>query len=247
MSPAMNSAAAGLRFMPDFSHSTVGLLLSGGLDSAILLGHFLRQHQTVRPFYICSNLVWETAELQAVRGLVKALASPRLWRVGGSQAARQRRIRRPLERHGKWDARCRSADDAVYLPGRNAVLIVKAALWCQLHDIRELALGVLGSNPFADASAAFFEQFQGASNLATGAGLRILRPFANLEKRDVMELGRGLPLGLTFSCIAPVDGLHCGRCNKCAERQKAFRLIDSPDPTCYAAGAAVPGMNGQVH
>ena len=34
-----------------------------------------------------------------------------------------------------------------------------------------------------------------------------------------MALGRGLPLELTFSCIAPVAGQHCGRCNKCAERR----------------------------
>ena len=38
-----------------------------------------------------------------------------------------------------------------------------------------------------------------------------------------MALGRGLPLELTFSCISPLRGLHCGHCNKCAERQAAFR------------------------
>ncbi len=130
-----------------------------------------------------------------------------------------------------------SADSAVYLPGRNAVLMVKAALWCHLHGVAELALAVLRSNPFADASAEFFEQFEAAMNVAVGARLRIVRPFAALDKLQVVKLGRGLPLGLTFSCIAPVGGLHCGRCNKCAERQSAFRLIGSPDPTCYAAGA----------
>jgi len=40
---------------------------------------------------------------------------------------------------------------------------------------------------------------------------------------------------LTFSCIAPVDGLHCGRCNKCAERAAAFRLTGTDDPTPYAS------------
>jgi 7-cyano-7-deazaguanine synthase len=50
-----------------------------------------------------------------------------------------------------------------------------------------------------------------------------------------MQLGRDMPLELTFSCIDPVDGLHCGRCNKCAERQKAFRSIDLEDPTRYGS------------
>ena len=52
-----------------------------------------------------------------------------------------------------------------------------------------------------------------------------------------MLLGRGDPLELTFSCIAPVGDLHCGRCNKCFERRAAFRLIDMVDPTRYAESA----------
>jgi 7-cyano-7-deazaguanine synthase len=43
-----------------------------------------------------------------------------------------------------------------------------------------------------------------------------------------------MPLELTFSCIAPAGSLHCGQCNKCAERQRAFRLSSMPDPTRYA-------------
>jgi 7-cyano-7-deazaguanine synthase len=55
-----------------------------------------------------------------------------------------------------------------------------------------------------------------------------------MEKKDVMQLGRKLPLALTFSCIAPVGGLHCGQCNKCAERRRAFRSVNVDDPTHYA-------------
>jgi 7-cyano-7-deazaguanine synthase len=49
-----------------------------------------------------------------------------------------------------------------------------------------------------------------------------------------MALGRDMPLELTFSCLAPVAGLHCGRCNKCAERQAAFRDAGIDDRTEYA-------------
>ena len=51
-----------------------------------------------------------------------------------------------------------------------------------------------------------------------------------------MRLGRDYPLGLTFSCIAPERGLHCGGCNKCAERQEAFRDAGMADPTRYVHG-----------
>ena len=53
-----------------------------------------------------------------------------------------------------------SPDDAVYLPGRNALLTLKPALWCVLHGIEELALAVLASNPFADATDRFFRRFR---------------------------------------------------------------------------------------
>ena len=51
-------------------------------------------------------------------------------------------------------------DDAVYLPGRNPLLLVKAVVWCHLHGIDQLALAPLGSNPFADATDEFFAEFR---------------------------------------------------------------------------------------
>jgi 7-cyano-7-deazaguanine synthase len=49
-----------------------------------------------------------------------------------------------------------------------------------------------------------------------------------------VPVGDGLPLELTFSCLRPVGGLHCGRCNKCAERRRGFAEAGLPDPTQYA-------------
>ena len=130
-----------------------------------------------------------------------------------------------------------SPDDAVYLPGRNALLIIKASIWCRLNGVDQLALAVLGSNPFSDATPEFFTDFESALDRATGGRVQVVRPFAQIDKQQVMQLGCNLPLELTFSCIAPVNGLHCGQCNKCAERQKAFKLVDRPDPTIYVKKA----------
>jgi 7-cyano-7-deazaguanine synthase len=41
-------------------------------------------------------------------------------------------------------------------------------------------------------------------------------------------------LELTFSCIDPQEGEHCGRCNKCAERRRAFATSGLVDRTTYA-------------
>ena len=67
-----------------------------------------------------------------------------------------------------------------------------------------------------------------------GRPLEICLPFVSLTKFRVMQLGRNCPLELTFSCVAPSDGLHCGVCNKCGERRAAFRAVGRPDLTRYA-------------
>jgi 7-cyano-7-deazaguanine synthase len=217
----------------------IGILASGGLDSCILVAERLRHGNRVRPFYVRCDLLWEREELVALQTFLARLAAPRLedlvvldlplgdlygahWSIDGRQTP---------------DAR--SPDNAVYLPGRNALLAIKPALWCAMHGIEELALAVLAANPFADATDGFFRDFEAALQRASGSRVRLTRPFAQLKKTDVLKLGRGLPLELTFSCIAPLDGLHCGRCNKCAERQQAFRCLDIDDPTRYATESAI--------
>jgi 7-cyano-7-deazaguanine synthase len=71
--------------------------------------------------------------------------------------------------------------------------------------------------------------------IAAGATVQIARPFEQLSKIRIMELGRHLPLELTFSCLSPVGSLHCGRCNKCAERRRAFHRAALKDATEYAS------------
>lgn len=216
---------------------TIGLLVSGGLDSCTLLGHLLGQGRTVQPFYVHCKLAWEDAELAAVRRFLRA--------VGGARLRELVELELPLEDvyGGHWSITGRDVpdaatpDEAVYLPGRNALLTIKPALWCRREGIEELALAVLRSNPFPDATEEFFSRFEAALGCATAGRIRIVRPFADLGKREVMQRGLGLPLELTFSCIAPIEGRHCGACNKCAERQAAFRSVGLADPTPYATPA----------
>jgi len=230
------------------SHTTsrVGLLLSGGLDSAILLSHFMKTARRVQPFYVQSGLFWEAPELRAVRDYLSAVATQQLSAVATQQLDPLVVLNLPLEDiyENHWSVTGRdvpaldSADEAVFLPGRNPLLAIKAAFWCQLHGIRELALATLSSDPFPDATPAFFQELESVLQQALSAQLKLIRPFDGFDKRQVMELGREAPLELTFSCIAPIGDRHCGRCNKCGERQRAFRVAGRQDLTEYAVAVA---------
>jgi 7-cyano-7-deazaguanine synthase len=220
----------------------LGVMASGGLDSCILIGDLLRRNRIVQPFYIRTGLTWQSAELPALEKFLAAVQSPALRPLI--------LLDLPLDDLyvGHWSLTGRNIpgadtpDEAVFLPGRNALLLIKAAIYCQLHQIPQLAIAPLGTSPFEDAGPQFIHEFQSAMNRGTTHRVEFLRPFGNLNKRQVMELGEGLPLELTFSCIHPIRchenpalDLHCGRCNKCAERQHAFELVGRPDPTQYAS------------
>ena len=212
-----------------------GVLLSGGIDSAVLLDQFLCRGELVFPFYVRTGCAWQASELAATEHFLARIARAKLatlvvldmpladlygdhWSISGTNVP---------------DAL--TPDEAVYLPGHNPLLLIKPALWCQLHGIEKLALATLAANPFRDATPEFFARFEAMLHEAVGGHVEIVRPFERMTKAHVLEMGRSLPLELTFSCLSPVAGIHCGRCNKCAERRRGFRDAGLEDRTQYAA------------
>ncbi len=212
----------------------LAVLCSGGLDSAILLGEALRVYPAVHPLYIRTGAQWEAVEFDYLTRFLAAVHSPALrplvvlnmpvadlygshWSLAGAV---------PDES---------SPDEAVFLPGRNVILLSKALIWCHLNNVPELATAPLGSNPFPDATDEFYDGFANIVSHAVAGKVRVLRPYAtlHLHKVDVLRRGVGMPLQHTFSCIQPVRRLHCGRCNKCAERKHGFRDAKMTDPTKY--------------
>ena len=106
-----------------------------------------------------------------------------------------------------------TADEAVYLPGRNLLLLAQPSVWCALHGVHTIALGTLKGNPFPDATGEFFDDFAALVHRGLGHSLEVITPFAGLTKADVLALGRGLALQHTLSCIDPQQGRHCVQCD----------------------------------
>jgi 7-cyano-7-deazaguanine synthase len=216
---------------------TTAVLYSGGLDSAVLVASEARD-RIVRPMYVSVGLAWEAEELaQAERVLQSPAFGARIlpiqrlsltvadvlpeshWAISGTPPA--------------YD----TPDEDVYLPGRNLVLLAKAALACAAGGIHRIAIGPLAGNPFPDATPAFFASMARSASLGLAHELAIAAPFAAMHKAEVIRLGSalGVPFALTMSCMKPREGLHCGLCSKCRERRDAFDEAGVPDPTGYRA------------
>ena len=211
------------------------VLLSAGLDSAVLAAAEARSAR-MHPVYVSCGLSWEAEERAAVDRLlactpfanaaplaalafpVTDLYPPTHWALRGEPPG--------------FD----TADEAVYLTGRNIVLLSKASIYCAQHGIDRLAIGPLAGNPFPDATPEFFEAMGRALSLGLAHRLTIVAPLTTMSKSEVIHLGRslGVPLELTLSCMNPRDALHCGQCSKCRERRDAFRAAGVADPTAYA-------------
>ena len=201
------------------------VLVSGGLDSAVLIQEGLDRGKEVFPLYVATGFVWEEAELHWLRRLLAALAHPRLRELAV--------LRTPLGElfPGHWaftgsgvpDAASR--DEAVYLPARNLMLLTQAAVYAQSRSFGEVWIGVLSANPFGDGQAAFFASFQETCRLGLPSPLQIAAPFRELSKAEVVARHPNFPYALTFSCIRPKGTEPCGACNKCEERRKAFQAL----------------------
>jgi 7-cyano-7-deazaguanine synthase len=212
---------------------TTAVLISGGIDSAVLCMSLLRDFKRVIPLYIRSGLRWESAELASLGRFLDAANTAGLENLVVLDEPTADVYGSHWSTNGADVPDSQTTDEAVYLPGRNVLLTAKAAVWCKLHDIDALALACLKSNPFPDCTPDFFQKLESLLNQALAGNLRLLRPFSHLAKTDVLALGKEIPLQLTFSCINPVGNVHCGVCNKCAERKKGFRDAGLTDRTVY--------------
>lgn len=223
------------------------VLLSGGLDSVVLLDRALRRYRIVQPLYVRAGLVWEARERRALGDLLRSMRSKRLLPLETIDVPMGDLLGRHWSASGRGSPGYDDGDASVYIPGRNIALFSKAAIFCAQHGIPVLMSGILSANPFPDGSAAFLLSMSRALSRGLGAPFRIVTPFRRLTKDRVVRLGRRLPLHLTFSCIDPKRGLHCGDCCKCKERIDAFLAAGVPDRTVYAGGpgAVAAGSMGR--
>jgi 7-cyano-7-deazaguanine synthase len=218
------------------------VLLSGGLDSAVLLADEACRGD-VQPIYIGAGLAWESAERRMADALLRS----------GPLSGRTRNIialsvdMRDVYAATHWAVTgtppaYHTPDEDVYLPGRNIVLLTKAGVYCAAAGIDRIVLGTLGHNPFPDATPEFRLTMAHALSLGLAHELTVDAPYAEISKAEVIRRGvaLGVPFELTLSCMSPViDAVgtalprHCGTCSKCRERHDAFVEAGVRDPTEY--------------
>jgi 7-cyano-7-deazaguanine synthase len=217
----------------------IAVLASGGLDSAVLLAD-LAGSATVFPVYVEAGLAWESGEKRALQAYLAALKHENVRPLTVLEMPVRRLYGDHWSTTGENVPAADEPDSAVYLPGRNVLLIGVTAVWCALHDASKIAIGSLDDNPFPDATPEFYADYGRLLSSALSHEIEVIAPYRRRHKAEIIAQFPHLPLELTLTCMAPkgVDEsgapIHCGACNKCFERQQAFRQAAVPDRTHYA-------------
>jgi 7-cyano-7-deazaguanine synthase len=214
------------------------VLLSGGMDSAVVLAHLRNEG------FDCHALSFDygqrhRVELERATEVAKALgaASHRVatidLRIFGASALTAD-IAVPKGR----DVEHAHDIPVTYVPARNTIFLAHALAMAESLGARDLGIGVnaIDYSGYPDCRPGFVEAFERLANLATRAGveaaergdrwIRVHTPLLQLTKAGIIRRGRelGVDLSRTVSCYDPAPtGDPCGTCDACQLRERGFR------------------------
>ncbi|MHC4975916.1 MAG: 7-cyano-7-deazaguanine synthase QueC [Planctomycetota bacterium] len=207
------------------------ILLSGGMDSAVVLAEARAQDRT------CIALSFDYAqrhrvELDAARRVAAHLGAHEHvvlsldMRPLGASA-----LTAPID--VPKDRDIEHADDipVTYVPARNLVFLSCAVALSEARQAREVWIGVnaIDYSGYPDCRPEFIDAFANAARLATRVGVEghpveICAPLSEMSKGDIVRRGieLGIDFSLTHSCYDPVGDQPCNHCDACLLRARGF-------------------------
>lgn len=127
---------------------------------------------------------------------------------------------------------------STYVPFRNGLFLSCAASIAISKGCEIIYYGAHADDSageaYPDCSPEFTYAINEAIYLGSGKQVKVIGPFVNMHKADIVKLGLELnvPYNLTWSCYNGHDKA-CGKCGTCIDRKKAFELNGIKDPIEY--------------
>ena len=124
---------------------------------------------------------------------------------------------------------------STYVPFRNGLFLSSAASIALSKGCEVIYYGAhsddAAGSAYPDCSDEFNKAINEAIYLGSGKQLKVVAPFINKTKSEVVKMGLDLkvPYEYTWSCYEGGDK-PCGKCGTCIDRAEAFRLNGVKDP-----------------
>ncbi|MBX3175786.1 MAG: 7-cyano-7-deazaguanine synthase QueC [Candidatus Hydrogenedentes bacterium] len=221
----------------------VVVLLSGGLDSSVLLHHVVRNLECPAAHALSFNYGQRhSRELAcaAVQARLAGAAGHRVMDITFMGALIQAGSALIEGGAAVPDLADLSEDDRsqppTYVPNRNMMLLSMAAAFAEAHGMADVYYGAQAQDEYGywDCTRDFLRRINDVLALNRKKPVRIHAPFVEKSKREIVELGRrlGVDFSETWSCYRG-GGSACGTCPTCVERLNAFRDCGATDPLPY--------------
>ncbi|MFW6326754.1 MAG: 7-cyano-7-deazaguanine synthase QueC [Bacteroidota bacterium] len=217
--------------------------LSGGMDSATLLGELLEQGYSV----ICCSFKypskhneWELSAAKQIVSYYQAKNMPVIHHVIDVSTVFQFMGSDLLQSGGEIPEGHYASDNMkkTVVPGRNMIFTSIMAGIAETVEAGFIALGVHSGDHFIypDCRKDFIKAVDLTVFLSSDKTVEIITPFAVDDKASILQRGYKyaipVPYHLTRTCYKDQE-LSCGKCGSCNERLEAFSLINKSDPITY--------------
>lgn len=131
---------------------------------------------------------------------------------------------------------CDETARKVWVPGRNVVFTAIATAFAEAEDAEIIIVGwdLEEAVTFPDNSREFLEAFNKTLEIGTLEGVQIEAPVIDLNKNEIVEMGEKVdaPMEMSYSCYMGEEQ-HCGFCESCMRRKRAFEMAGVVDKTDY--------------
>lgn len=214
------------------------VVLSGGLDSTVVLSALLAEGHDVAALHISYGARANDEEVAAVNAVCDRLGVE-LIHVSTDLFTNTIKASRLTNTHDEIAGGEAGAELAFeWVPARNLIMSSIAVGIAEARGFDTIALGnnLEESGAYPDNEQEFIRTLNLVMPNAVNAGQRVrfVQPLGNLMKHEIVALGASVdaPFELSWSCYNH-GARHCGDCGPCYMRRTAFLMNDLPDPTDY--------------
>jgi 7-cyano-7-deazaguanine synthase len=217
-------------------------VLSGGLDSTVATAYFKDKYD-IRgvTFDYGQRSAW--MEIKSARAICEKLGIdhtvielPWLADLGGSALTSDTDV--PKLEFDELDQKeiCDESARQVWVPGRNIVFTAIATSFAEASGAEKIIVGwdLEEAVTFPDNSKEFLNAYNSVLEIGSIYDIEIEAPLIAKTKKEIVELGVEIdaPLELSYSCYMGEEK-HCGVCESCMRRKRAFIEANAEDLTEY--------------
>lgn len=212
------------------------MLLSGGLDSTVLLYYLNQDYDVTAVTFLYGQkhkkevkyAKYHTKKLNVNHLIINISKLKDLF----DSALTSEEYQIQEGKYGEVDV----IKSKLYVPHRNLLFLTLLDIIAYKHNINNIAIAIHknDSQQYPDTTREFKELAEKVLSTSSNRNVSILTPFIELYKYQIVEIGYKLNVEMdkTWSCYKG-GRYHCGRCPTCLERKEAFKKAGILDKTKY--------------